>query len=84
MKAPTCTLVFDYVDGSGRIHCHASCGLCYTLQFAYSLAGPWYDERPGQAGDDIIIEANDQTRSAKFYRVVPRVCGRTEQSALAS
>lgn len=67
----TCTLVFDYFGSDGFAHCHADCGMCYTVLFAYSPSGPWFKDRDGMVGDDIPIAPGGGT---KYYRVIPREC----------
>ena len=70
-----CKLVIDYFGSDGYVHCHADCGPCYTVQFAYYPNGPWYFDRNGVAGQDIPIEPNPTPGgSNKYYRAIPRDC----------
>jgi len=83
----TCTLVFDYFGSDGRAHCHANCGECYTVEFAYLAGGPWYFYANGVVGQDIPIEPmsnrvydvegaaiEELTSGTRYFRVVPREC----------
>lgn len=70
-----CELVRDYVGADGTIHCHSDCGQCSMLQMAYSLTGPWYDDRIVTVGQDIILTPNPTPGgSAQFWRLVPCEC----------
>ncbi len=72
MNAPHqyCPLRFLYQDSDGDVHCVAdpACGPCYTVEYADNIAGPWYFDRDGTAGQDIIIEP------LRFYRAYSRLC----------
>lgn len=76
-ESPYCSLRFLYLDGNGLVHCTADCGPCFTVEYADNIGGPWFFERDGTAGDDIVIEP------LTFYRAKSRDCDPGEEETEA-
>ena len=74
-----CELRFLYFGADGFAHFTADCGPCWTLEWAPTPSGPWYEDRQGVAGQDIPVEPSQGQR---YYRVISRECKLDEQSEL--
>ena len=46
---------------------------CFTIQFAYSLTGPWYDAADGIEGQPVVVTPPAEG-SPRYYRAVWRQC----------
>lgn len=65
------------VIGSGRVQLWFEGAPCFTVQMAYSPAGPWYDVGDGVEGQPVDIAIHDQG-SDRHYQAVWRECPEPE------